>query len=86
MSQLEALPVELFLNVLQYLPLQSLYSLRLVSRSLNTIIFANASTIYHHAALLHDYVSSIDVTLADAKAGNPAYTVGDVDSWETFCK
>lgn len=55
MSLLEHLPVELFLSILRFVPLQYLYSLRRTSRTINNIIAANESYVYHHAALLHQH-------------------------------
>ncbi|KAI0918988.1 hypothetical protein AcV5_002021 [Taiwanofungus camphoratus] len=86
MSGLETLPTELILQILQYLPFQSIYSLRLVSSYWRKFVTANDSSIYHQAALLHNYVASIDTLLSDAKAAIVGLPMDNVDDWRAYCQ
>ncbi|KAF9817060.1 hypothetical protein IEO21_03642 [Rhodonia placenta] len=86
MSLLEHLPVELFLSILRFVPLQYLYSLRRTSRTINNIIAANESYVYHHAALLHQYVNSVDIGLSEIPRTGTAYPARDTSTWKSFCE
>ncbi|KAH9941924.1 hypothetical protein B0H21DRAFT_543104 [Amylocystis lapponica] len=86
MSRLDLLPPELVLHVLAYLPFQSLYSLHLVSRYWQTFVIANESSIYHHAALLHRFVSSVEQPLPEAVATHVGQYMKEVDSWKAYCQ
>ncbi|GBE81288.1 hypothetical protein SCP_0310150 [Sparassis crispa] len=86
MSQLEVLPTELVLNILSYLPLQSLFSLQLTSHFWLSFIQANESTVYRQAALVHNYSASADASLPDAKATHLGDFVVDVHTWKLYCQ
>ena len=85
MLMLEALPLELLLRVLAYLPLQYLRSLRLTSRAWNAFFLANESSIYHQAALLHNFADSMR-TLPEAKEAHPLDFLQDVPDWYQYCE
>ena len=83
---LENLPAELVLRILAYLPVQSLRALRLTSRSWHTFFTDNESTIYHHAALLHRFIDSINTLLPKAKELHPLTFLQDVPNWYEYCE
>ena len=82
---LETLPAELILRILSYLPVQSLRTLRLASRSWNTFFVEHESTIYHHAAVIHRFIDSVHQLLPDAKAAHPLKFLQDVPDWYHYC-
>ena len=87
MPTLQDLPAELLLRVLAFLPVQALRSLRLASRAWNVFFFENESTIYHHAAVLHRFIDSIDTLLPEAKAARKHLTfLQDVPDWYHYCE
>lgn len=85
MPALETLPAELVLRIVAYLPLQALRNLRLVSRSWHDFFAEHESTIYHHAALLHNFIDSIHTLLPEAKAAHPLKFLQDVPDWREYC-
>ena len=85
MAALAALPTELLLRVLVFLPLQSLRSLRLTSRGWNIFFLENESSIYHNAAVLHNFIDSLDTLLPDAKATRPLKFLQDAPDWYQYC-
>ncbi|KAL7277847.1 hypothetical protein ACG7TL_008793 [Trametes sanguinea] len=68
MASLDDLPVELRLQILAYLPLQSLLWIRLTCRRWNDFFVANASAIYHNAAGTEGFVEFLETPLAQAVA------------------
>ncbi|PIL33399.1 hypothetical protein GSI_04020 [Ganoderma sinense ZZ0214-1] len=86
MPALETLPAELVLRIVAYLPLQALRNLRLVSRSWHDFFCEHESTIYHHAALLHNFIHSIHTLLPEAKAAHPLKFLQDVPDWREYCR
>jgi hypothetical protein len=83
---LHILPVEGILEVLSYLPVQSLWALQLVSRDWETFVKTNQTTIYKNAALLHGFLASSDVTSMDEL--QTLFTVRsftEVHDWKSFC-
>ncbi len=82
---LETLPAELVLRIVAYLPLQALRNLRLVSRSWHAFFCEHESTIYHHAALLHNFIDSIRTLLPEAKAAHRLKFLQDVPDWREYC-
>ncbi|OBZ69689.1 hypothetical protein A0H81_10461 [Grifola frondosa] len=86
MSHLGDLPVELALKTLSYLPLQILCSLRSTSRHWHQFFITNESSIYHNAALLHNFVTSINTPLTQAKADHASPFARDVERWYQYCR
>ncbi|KAI8974002.1 hypothetical protein BD414DRAFT_498829 [Trametes punicea] len=86
MVSLDILPAELVLRILSYLPLQALRSVRLTARRWNDFFIANESTIYHHAALLHNFVDSLDVLLPEARKARYLKFLEDAPDWYTYCR
>ncbi|KAJ3006158.1 hypothetical protein NUW54_g4036 [Trametes sanguinea] len=86
MSSLDILPAELVLRILAYLPVQSLRSVRLTARRWNQFFITNESTIYHHAAFLHDFVDSLGIFLPEARESRYLKFLKDVPDWYTYCK
>ena len=83
---LHILPVELSLAVLSYLPLSTLCSLSSLSREWLEFFSENKSTIFHNAAVLHEYIDPETLLLEDAlsmRVGNPWKGVAD---WKDFCE
>ena len=85
MPTLDTLPAELILRIVVCLPLQTLRNLRLVSRSWHDFFCEHESTIYHHAALLHNFIDSIHTLLPEAKAAHPLKFLQDVPDWREYC-
>ena len=87
MPSLDTLPAELLLRILAFLPVQALRTLRLASRSWNAFFREHESTIYHHAALLHNFVDSLHTLLPDAKAAHHTLKfLQDAPDWYHYCK
>ncbi|CDO77035.1 hypothetical protein BN946_scf184403.g10 [Trametes cinnabarina] len=86
MPSFDSLPIELVLRILSYLPVQSLRSVRLTARRWNQFFVANESTIYHHAAFLHDFVDSLGILLPEARQSRYLKFLKDVPDWYTYCK
>ena len=87
---IESLPAELILKIARYLPVQSLRCLKVSSRFLNGVISesGNEWTVYHNAALYHEYVLSESSDVSQAKTSNGRYPIKDskcVD-WKDYCE
>lgn len=54
---LQRLPPELVLEILQYLPLPSLYAVVLSSKHLHSLITSHEQIVYHNASLVHSFPS-----------------------------
>ncbi|KAF8060699.1 hypothetical protein FPV67DRAFT_1511167 [Lyophyllum atratum] len=80
------LPPELALSILAYLPLNSLAILPLVCRNWQKFIGIHANPIYHKAALLHRYISSMAISLEDTIRSYSQRSVGSVSSWKDLCR
>ena len=83
---LHRLPVEISLAVLSYLPLSTLCPLSSLSRRWRDFISANKSTIFHNAAILHEYIPPKTLLLEDAlsiREGSPWRGATD---WNDFCE
>ncbi|KAI0653989.1 hypothetical protein C8Q70DRAFT_548859 [Cubamyces menziesii] len=80
------LPPELVLRILSYLPLQSLGNVRLVSRSWNEFCVTNQCTIYHEAAVLHKFVSCIEMPLTEARETYAKGSLKDASDWYEYCR
>lgn len=86
MSLLEALPVELLLQVIRYLPLQSMHRFARTSRGIRRIIVENEALVYRQAAVLHGYVDSVaNVEPPDAHTKNSTYPFANATSWKQYC-
>ncbi|KAH9856033.1 hypothetical protein C2E23DRAFT_563426 [Lenzites betulinus] len=83
---MDTLPTELILRVLSFLPLQSLRNVRLLARRWNAFVVENEFTIYHHAALLHNFVDSIDTLLPEAREARSLQFLHDVPDWYQYCR
>ncbi|KAI0287198.1 hypothetical protein BC826DRAFT_1119604 [Russula brevipes] len=83
---LQILPVEISIAVLSYLPIPSLCSLPAVSREWSHFFSVNRSTIFHNAAVLHEYTEPGTLLLEDALSvysGSPWEGAAD---WRDFCR
>ncbi|CAL1711315.1 unnamed protein product [Somion occarium] len=85
MPDLNSLPPELLLNILQYLPVQCLNGMMKLSREWRTFFTANEAAIYRNAALVHHFVPSIDISLEDAKCLYAGHLLENVGNWRSFC-
>ncbi|KAF8272817.1 hypothetical protein EI94DRAFT_161052 [Lactarius quietus] len=83
---LHVLPTELTLHVLSHLPLPSLLSLPVLSRQWFDLFAANESEIFHHAAILHEYIKPETILLEDALAVNTGKPWAGSTSWKDFCR
>ncbi|KZT69695.1 hypothetical protein DAEQUDRAFT_669130 [Daedalea quercina L-15889] len=85
MFPLEDLPIELLLNIIAYLPLQSLQRFRRVSKFVNHVITDNEALVYRQAATLHGYVECINGTHPPREEfNNPAYPFTNTASWKEY--
>ncbi|KAI0090764.1 hypothetical protein BDY19DRAFT_992179 [Irpex rosettiformis] len=82
------LPPELVLTILSHLPLQSLHTLRRLSREWLSWFDANQSYIYQHAALKHAFIPSENTLLKNAVLASKHLLPDDsaVNEWRTFCQ
>ncbi|KAF5376923.1 hypothetical protein D9615_007333 [Tricholomella constricta] len=80
------LPPELALEILAYLPLNSLATLPLVCRHWRNIFIIHASHIHHKAALLHGYIRSTAISIEDANKLYSQRSVGIVCGWRDLCR
>ncbi|KAF8547134.1 hypothetical protein OG21DRAFT_1527362 [Imleria badia] len=72
---LHQLPAEIALHTISYLPLYSLYSTTLVSRSWNALIATNEPTVYRNAAILHRFIDEDQL-----RAGSIP------NNWKGYCR
>lgn len=78
------LPTELLLQILSFLPIRLITSLRLVSHDWDTLITENEVAVYHAAAVLHDFAKPHQ-QLQKSK-GNDAFPLLEgVASWKELC-
>lgn len=84
MFRLSALPPEIVLYILTYLPLQSLNSLRQTSKSWNQRFNENEPYIYRNAAYHHDFLPSTELSLEDA-VKQCGKIVEGVTTWLALC-
>jgi hypothetical protein len=83
----DILPVEVILETLSYLPVQTLRELQLVSRNWTAFIAANETSIYKKAALLHGYLPSPDITSpSDLWTIYSERSLIGVEGWKDLCK
>lgn len=85
MASIDSLPTELLLRILSFLSLQNLRNVRLIARRWEEFVLANQTTIYHHAALFHNFVNSLDVLLPEAKEAQNLHFLRDVPDWYQYC-
>lgn len=78
-------PVELTLDVLSYLQIQTISRLVSVSRGWSKFLDENQESVYHNVALLHAYVSSKGLSLEDAISQHHNQAFDNVAGWKEFC-
>ena len=78
------IPPELWLQVLSFLPIQSILSLRLSSQGWTKFIAANEASIYHATAILHGFAEP-HKSLEQSKGIHVFPCIEDVTSWKEFC-
>ncbi|KAI6124251.1 hypothetical protein EDD17DRAFT_907624 [Pisolithus thermaeus] len=77
---LHLLPVEIALQVVSYLPIQTLHQLVQVSRAWHDLIAVNESTVYRNAAILHRLVQ-------DENCDNLVSQASRLEiNWKSFCR
>ncbi|KAH6911204.1 hypothetical protein BKA70DRAFT_1560335 [Coprinopsis sp. MPI-PUGE-AT-0042] len=93
MTRLTALPPELLLQILSYLPIPSISALQITSKGFHNLITENVETVYREAALVHRLTpSQIDMKLAiENLEGYLARwyskpSLEDGISWKSFCQ
>jgi len=84
-QRLRRLPVELVLEILSYLPVQSLHSFQSTSQHWNQVVRQNQSCLYHNVAVLHRFIPSTQSTLSDLSLTQSQRLLGNCDDWKTFC-
>ncbi|KAG8972860.1 hypothetical protein FRC05_009499 [Tulasnella sp. 425] len=83
----------MLLQILLYLPVESLCALESVSRHFRALITENVNKIYKPIAITHQFASQsavqhgLKAALRDTlKALGPSKLLQDVDDWKQFCK
>ena len=86
-SMLDKLPPENVLEILSYLPVQSLRELQLISRDWRSFISTNESIVYKKAALLHGYLLSPNSTsVSDLRSVDSRRSLETVHGWRDLCE
>lgn len=87
------LPPEMLLEILFYLPVESLCALESVSRHFRALITENVNKIYKPIAITHQFASQgavqrgLKAALRDAlKTLGPTKSLQDMDDWKQFCE
>lgn len=83
-----SIPLEIFLLILQHLPVSSLTTLEATSKDIQNVIFAHEDVIYRSAYSLHGFLHSNPqslTTLEDIRAEHPQLFQGDIGGWKTAC-
>ena len=88
MLKFSDLPTDIVLDILTYLPLNTIASLALVSRFLNSLINNNENPIYHKASFYHDYIPSCTTPLDKAYSmySRRSMGLGPISNWKGFCE
>lgn len=76
---LHSLPVEIALQVVSYLPIQTLHRIAQVSRAWHDLIAVNECTVYRNAAILHRLVQDENCDDSTSQASHQA------TNWKSFC-
>lgn len=79
------LPPELLLEIIAYLPIQSLHSLQLVSCPWNNFIRENDEYLYHNAAVHHSIVPSMKFPFSDLPKLFSSRSLLGCTNWKTLC-
>ncbi|KAF7340564.1 Cytochrome P450 [Mycena sanguinolenta] len=78
---------DVFLEILACLSLGAIARVLQVQKTWKDLVDANESNIYHNAAMLHRFISSVDATLEDAISGLDFDTsLLSIGGWKGFCK
>jgi F-box domain len=81
---LSQLPVDIVLEILDYLPLRTLIAaLPLLSKSWAGFMKVNESSIFHYAAIRYGFSSSVNDSLESIKARS--FIQYETDSWRSWC-
>jgi len=84
---LKVLPVEVVLETLSYLPVQTLRNLHLLSQDWHTFITTNETSVYKNAALLHGYTPSSNVTsVSELRSIYAERSLNGVEGWKDLCE
>jgi len=79
------LSADVFIEILSYLPFNTIASLPLVSRRLHSLIKSNENPIYHRASFYHGYIPSSYTTLEKAHSMYSRRSMGQISNWKDFC-
>ena len=83
--QMLNLPTELALNILSYLPFNSLSRLQSVCKSWSEFCTLHESTIYRNAACLHTYIPHPTTMLTELSSLYSQRALEDVKTWKDLC-
>jgi len=83
----DELSADIVLEIITYLPLNTIASLTLVSRRLHSLINNNENSIYHGAAFYHGYIPSCTTSLDKAHSmySRRSMGPGPISNWKDFC-
>jgi len=81
------LPSDIVLEILPYLPLNTIASLALVSRGLHSLINSNENLVYREASCYQGYIPSCTTTLDKAYSlySRRSMGAGPIPNWKDFC-
>ncbi|KAH8110954.1 hypothetical protein DFH11DRAFT_1690590 [Phellopilus nigrolimitatus] len=79
------LPPEIVLNVLRYCSIQELCGLLLVSQEWNAFVKENESTVYHAAAIYHNFIGP-RTTLEEAHSNCTGRWLNNLKGWKDLCQ
>jgi hypothetical protein len=79
------LPVELVLEILSHLPVQSLHAFQRVSRYWNQVVHENESYLYRNAADVHQFLPNAETNISDLQV-IPRRLRDDLRGWKDFCE
>jgi len=84
---LYALPAEAILEILSYLPVQTLRAFQLVSRDWESFIRTNESFVYKKAAFIHRFLPSSNfISVSELQSVYPIRSLSRVHDWKSFCR
>lgn len=89
---IDALPPEILIRILSYLPLQAINSFNLVSKFCHDVVSTNDNAIYQTAATFHDFIESpkqqVRLPLLTEVVNRPDAIgwLDNVTSWKELCR
>ncbi|KAF8993352.1 hypothetical protein BDQ17DRAFT_1412993 [Cyathus striatus] len=85
---LTTLPAELILQILSYLPLKSISSIRQLNKAWEDFVNTNSSNVFRNASIVHGFVGRNDALLSDVLEEGVfrGRVARGVKGWEDWCR